>query len=164
MRVEHKLEFAWIQFPQRSLDLLRQRRELVVHDQDPVRTRRNANVSAGAFKHVNIAGDWSCLDLDIRKIALGENRCGNKTRHGQEESGFHGLNVIQRHGVSPNLLAGRLPLAASVSGEESVCRSEFEDFPAIGKSSTLRDHQPQKMFDHGLQIGESRREMALWQG
>ena len=55
---------------QRRANLVSERRKLIVNDQDPIVADRHADISAGAFKHVNVAGNFRYFDLNLRKVLL----------------------------------------------------------------------------------------------
>ena len=48
-------------------DLVGERRKLIVDDQKAVVANRDADISARAFEHVNVAGDFRRLDLHFGK-------------------------------------------------------------------------------------------------
>src|SRR5262249_6710729 len=68
--VEYELELAIAELLECGADLVGQRSELVVYDQDAVRSDGNADVAAGAFEHVNVAARLSSLDLNLGEIVL----------------------------------------------------------------------------------------------
>ena len=68
--VEHELELAGARALQRGADLVGERRELVVDDEDAVVARRDADVAARALQHVDVAGDLGRLDLHLREVPL----------------------------------------------------------------------------------------------
>lgn len=55
---------------QRGLNLFGQRGALVVNQQDAVIADGSADVSASAFEHVDIAGDFADLDLDLAEVLV----------------------------------------------------------------------------------------------
>jgi len=70
MRVEHKFKFAGAQLLQDRLDFLRQRRELVVDDENTIRSDGHADVPAGSSEHVDVARDVNGFNFDRREILL----------------------------------------------------------------------------------------------
>jgi hypothetical protein len=68
--VENEFELASAEPFQGRLDLVRERRELVVHDQDAVLAHRHPDVAARSLKHVDVAGHGDRLDLHLRKVPV----------------------------------------------------------------------------------------------
>ena len=71
---------------QRLFDLRRQRRELIVDDDDAVVAGRDADVAPGAGKHVHRAGGLRHLDLDFAEMLLGKEGGGGES--GQDDDPF----------------------------------------------------------------------------
>jgi len=63
VRVENEAQFLVGYAFEGGPDLVSQRRKLIVDDQKAIVTNRDADVSAGAFEHVNIAGNFRRLHL-----------------------------------------------------------------------------------------------------
>ena len=55
---------------ERRLNFLGQRRELVVNQHDAVFAHRGGDISARAFQHVDVSGNFGDLNLDFGKILL----------------------------------------------------------------------------------------------
>src|SRR5262249_31422199 len=69
-----------------GLDLGRQGRELSVHDHQAVIARRNADVSARTFQHVDAIGDLLRFDLDLAQVlVLGKSKCRAREKGAQKE-------------------------------------------------------------------------------
>jgi hypothetical protein len=104
VRVQDKLELPGIELLQCRLNLFGERRELIVHNQNSVRADRHADVSAGAFEHVNVFRDGNRFDFDFGKVALGQSGKGEESQGGSEKQlGFHGRSLAQgRTEESPN--------------------------------------------------------------
>ena len=92
--IENESRLVAAEFAQGVANLVGQRRELIVNDQDAIRTDGNADVSAAAFKHVHVARDMRRLDLDLGKILLcmsgydqnkahGDGNTNERTQHRQ---------------------------------------------------------------------------------
>src|SRR5215813_2148746 len=82
VRVDDEFELALAQFLKRGLDLVGERRVLIINDQKAVRADRNADVSTRAFKHIDVAGHLGRFHLNFGKILpLGESHAG-----GEEQS------------------------------------------------------------------------------
>jgi len=84
-----------------SLDLVRERRVLVVHEEHAVRPGRNADVAAGAGQHPEAVGDLLGLDLDLAEVLLGGGGVG---RESEQAGGERGENEFLFHGM---ILSGR---------------------------------------------------------
>ena len=83
---------------ERPLNLLGQWGKLVVDDHDPVFSDRSGNISALAFKHVDVAGNLGHLDLDFRKIlVLSFDGRSERQQHTQHQSHFRGPQRILIH-------------------------------------------------------------------
>ena len=65
VRVQDELERARIECRQRRANLVGQALELVVDDENAVRSDARADVAALAFEHVDVARDLCGLDLDV---------------------------------------------------------------------------------------------------
>ena len=53
---------------ERGLNFFRQGSELIVDDNDSVFANRGGDVAALAFEHIDVAGNFSDLDLDLGPI------------------------------------------------------------------------------------------------
>src|SRR5262249_32793494 len=58
----------------RGADLVGERRELIVDDEDAVGPREHADVAAGAREHPDVAGDLRRLALDLREAVAWRRR------------------------------------------------------------------------------------------
>lgn len=56
--VEHEFQIAAVQPFECSFDFVRERRELIIDDEDSVRARRHTNIAAAAFEHIDAAGNF----------------------------------------------------------------------------------------------------------
>jgi len=74
MRVDDEPEGLFGDFLQSRFNLRSQRSKLVVNDHDAILADRNTNIPAGAFEHVDIAGDFGGFDLDVAEVLLGGSR------------------------------------------------------------------------------------------
>ena len=70
VRVDHEAHRLGAQLRERLLDLGRQRRELVVDDDDAVLADRRADVAAGAGEHVDALRQLLRLDDDLAEVLL----------------------------------------------------------------------------------------------
>src|SRR5690349_1299721 len=70
MRVHHETDGTVGNFLDGRHDLVRQRRELGVYHENPVRTRQHADNTARSIERVEIVGDLSALDLDLAVVLL----------------------------------------------------------------------------------------------
>src|SRR5712664_190949 len=86
---------------ERGLDFFRQRRELVVHDDDAVFAHGSADVAAFAFQHVDVAGNLGYFDLN-----LGPVRC--LLCRGSRPANQRCANQCKNH-PSPYLIAHHAP-------------------------------------------------------
>jgi hypothetical protein len=94
MGVQHELQPARIQLLQGRFDLVRQWRELIIHNQQAFRPGRHADVPARALQHVDIFGDMDGLDFNFGKILLSTSgRCERKENCGEESLRFHGWDL-----------------------------------------------------------------------
>ncbi len=95
VRVEDELDRLGGDAVQRLADLRRERRELVVDDDDAVVADRDADVAAGAGEHVHGAGDLRHLDLDLAEVLLGEERTvAAKTKNERSIRFAHGARIV----------------------------------------------------------------------
>jgi hypothetical protein len=78
---------------ERRQDFAGERRELIIHNQRAVFADRDADVPAGAFKHVNIFCDVNGLDLDFGKILLGS----GADREREQESARETFQEMHAH-------------------------------------------------------------------
>src|SRR6185436_245730 len=86
MGVEHELQVARADLAEREADLVGQRCELVVDDEDPVGSHGGADVAAGPLQHVDVAGDLGRLDLHLRKVPILRRRRAGGQRQQQERA------------------------------------------------------------------------------
>src|SRR5262249_43792417 len=76
-----------LQLFQSSLNLVRERGELIVDDDDSVFANRSGYVATGAFQHVNVAGDFRGFDLHLREVlSLGPRRWRRRARQPHPQS------------------------------------------------------------------------------
>jgi hypothetical protein len=71
MGVQNELQVSLIQVVQGGLDLFGQGRELIVDDQQTVRTDGDPDVAAGPFEHMDLAAHMGGFDFDIIEVTLG---------------------------------------------------------------------------------------------
>src|SRR5262249_6262067 len=105
VRIDDEFEFALAQLFQGGFDLVGQRRELIINDQDAVRADRYSDVSAGTFQHIDVAGDHRGLYLDFGKILpLSEGKAGKQAQGKQNRDGFdsHRLSPCNNHEEAKN--------------------------------------------------------------
>ncbi len=74
---------------ERGPDLVGERRKLIVNDQKPVVTDRDADVSACAFKHVDVAGNFCRLHLNLGKVGLRVRGSGKDKQNEQQQKLLH---------------------------------------------------------------------------
>ena len=97
VRVHHELQVARRDPRNRSPDLVGQRRELIVDDQDAVLAGRDADVAARAGQHVDRTGDVLGGDLDGREVLL------RRGRRGEESGRGHGGGKRQATGTKAHV-------------------------------------------------------------
>src|SRR5581483_10186868 len=124
----------------RFLDLGSERRELVVHQDDAVFPAGDADVSAGAFQHVDGAGNLGDLDLDIAEILLlrrstrntgacrgplGESSDGEQRNRGGAHELAHAKLLTQSGGLLYGMQNGNSSTEHQNSGGRLVTRTEI---------------------------------------
>jgi len=86
--VENEVQFAGIQLLDRGFNLRRQRRKLIIDDQQPIVPHRHPDVPTFPLQHVNVPSHMNDLDFDFRPVALlgeGEERHQDHRCHGRED-------------------------------------------------------------------------------
>jgi len=75
MRVQDELQrTARLKFAEGRVNLLGERRKLIVNDEQSVGAGRYANIATLAFEHVHVACDMCAFDLNVFKGTLRQQR------------------------------------------------------------------------------------------
>src|ERR1051326_9097818 len=89
MCIQDKLQFLVGNPFERGPDLIGERRKLIVNNQKSVITNRHADISARAFEHVDVAGNFCCLHLNFGKVSLRLRTRSKDTQNRQQEKLLH---------------------------------------------------------------------------
>ena len=68
--IDDVLQGLVAQFAQRGINFFGKRQKFVIHDQEPVRSGRNANVASGTEQHMNVPADGGFLDFHLAVILM----------------------------------------------------------------------------------------------
>ena len=89
MSIQDELQFLVGNSSERGADLVGQWRKLIVNNQKPIFTNRDADISTRAFEHVDVAGNFRCLHLNFRKVSLRLRARSKDTQNRQQEKLLH---------------------------------------------------------------------------
>src|ERR1043166_3098008 len=91
MGVEHELQFARIELLECGFNLRRERRELIIHNENSLLPPWGADVPAGSGEHINISRNVRRFDFDFGKVLLlrASTSYKRKQRDGKNCFSFH---------------------------------------------------------------------------
>src|SRR5215213_8205139 len=97
--IQNEAQLPLAESLERGPDLVSERRELIVHDQYAVSADGDADVSAGAFEHVHVAGNFCRFDLDLRKVLLTVNGTGEEQQKDRQQYFLHAIFSLATKGT-----------------------------------------------------------------